>query len=80
MMVVMTTMTMMTLMTMMSKMMMLAMMRKRMMSVVPALPVPVSCWLTNGRVMLLGTTPHPSHQDGDDNCDNHQIMIIVNTG
>ena len=28
------------------------------MSLLPALPAPVSCWLTNGRVMLLGSTGH----------------------
>ena len=35
--------------------MLMLLMRKRMMSLLPALPVSVSCWLTNGRVMLLGT-------------------------
>ena len=46
------------------KMLMLQM-RKRMMSLLPALPAPVSCWLTNGRVMLLGTPVHPDDVDED---------------
>ena len=50
-------------------MMLLRMIRKRMMSLLPALPVSVSCWLTNGRVMLLGT-PAPPH-DADEDYDDH---------
>ena len=45
--------------------MLMLLMRKRMMSLLPALPVSVSCWLTNGRVMLLGTPVHPDDVDED---------------
>ena len=41
-----------------------------MMSLLPALPAPVSCWLTNGRVMLLGSTGHPHDADDDNDDDN----------
>ena len=60
-MMVVMTMTMMMMLTMIKKvmMMLLRMIRKRMMSLLPALPVSVSCWLTNGRVMLLGTPADP---------------------
>ena len=50
--------------------MLMLLMRKRMMSLLPALPAPVSCWLTNGRVMLLGSNGHPHDADDDNDDDN----------